>query len=474
MKKRLLLAALVSLSGPWVVAGEKNPAVITTAEEAETFRWRAQARERVEYRENWLDFNSSLDTRDDAALLQRLRLGFDWMPSPEWAFTLEVQDSRTFFDDPEGAASREFVEMDNLVDLRLATITWKPEALSGTSFALGRQVLAFGDQRLVGGFEWSNLARTFDAARATWKNGDFTLDVFSGFVTLHESDDWDRPDFDDLFSGVHASWKNVAGGELSLQAYLRNKHGIVPSTIFTDADNQEEGNTAPEGDYLTLAARWAGPLPIDGWDARFEIAGQAGKITNPTGFGDALANTGEQDLLAGAVHAQIGYTFTTAPGKPRVFLEGNYATGDSDPNEGDSHTFQNLFPTNHYHYGTLDRFSWQNMADVALGVKFEPVEKLTIETGFHAFWLAETGDVWRFAGQGPVGGSARYARALAGDPSSEVGQELDITVRYQPTKALALEGGYARFFAGSYIAETSADGTADDADFAYLQLQYTF
>lgn len=474
MKKRILLAALVSLSGPWAVAGEKNPSASVQTTEADTFRWRAQARERVEYRENWLDFNSATDLRDDTGLLQRLRFGFDWMPTPEWAFTLEAQDSRTFFDSPEGTAGREFVEPDNLLDFRLASLAWKPEALAGMSFILGRQVLSFGDQRLVGGFEWSNLARTFDAARVTWKSGDFTLDVFSGFVTLHESDDLDRPDFDDLFSGIHAAWKNVGGGEFSLQAYLRNKHGITPSTVFSNADNQEEGNTAPEGDYLTLAARWAGPLPIEGWDARIELAGQVGKITNPTGFGDALANTGEQDLLAAAVHGQIGYTFATTPGKPRIFLEGNYATGDNDPFDGDSNTFQNLFPTNHYHYGTLDRFSWQNMADVALGVKFEPVEKLTIETGFHFFWLADTSDVWRFAGQGPVGGAARYGRALANAPSSEVGQELDITVRYQPLKALAFEGGYSRFFAGPYIASTSADGVADDADFAYLQVQYTF
>lgn len=474
MKNQQLLAALVLLPGPWVMAGQKNPSLAITTPAADTFRWRAQARERFEYRDNWLDFNSGIDTRDDTGLLQRLRLGFDWTPTPEWAFTLELQDSRTFFDDPQGTASREFVEIDNLVDFRLATIQWKPEALAGASLILGRQVLSFGDQRLVGGFEWSNLARTFDAARVTWKNGDFTLDVFSGFVTLHESDDWDRPDFDDLFSGVHAAWKNVAGGELSLQAYLRNKHGITPSTIYTDADNQEEGNTSPEGDFLTLAARWAGPLPIDGWDARVEIAGQAGKITNPTGFDDSLANTGEQDLLAAALHGQLGYTFATTAGKPRVFLEGNYATGDGDPFDGESATFQNLFPTNHYHYGTLDRFSWQNMADVALGAKFEPVEKLTIETAFHFFWLADTADVWRFAGQGPVGGSARYAKALAGDPSGEVGQELDITLRYQPLMELALEGGYSRFFAGPYISATSANGAADDADFAYLQVQYIF
>jgi hypothetical protein len=367
--------------------------------------------------------------------------------------------------------------MDNDFDVRLPSLTWKPNGTNDLAFILGRQVLSFDDQRLLGGFEWSNLARTFDAGRLTWKNGDFTLNAFSGFVTLHESDDLDRPDTEDVLTGVHGEWAKVAGGKLSAYALMRDKSSITPSTIYTSDDNQEEGNTSPEGDYLTLGARWAGPVIADGWDARAEVAGQIGTITNPTGLGATVGgesiDTGSQDLLAAAAHLQLGYTFK-APAKPRVFAEFNFATGDDDPTDGNSHTFQNLFPTNHYHYGTLDRFSWQNMSDVALGVKFEPVEKLTVECAAHAFWLAQTADVWRNAGQGAVGGAGRYGKALADGADSEVGQEVDVTVRYAPLKQLALEAGYSHFFAGSYVSDTSSSGTADDADFGYIQVQYTF
>jgi hypothetical protein len=475
--KTMIRLLVLGLLGSVAPAGAGEVAAAAPAAER-PLQLRFQARERFEIRDNWLDFDSGGDLRDDSALLQRLRVGFDWRPQPGFALTLEAQDSRTFFDSPGGPATREFVEPDNPLDLRLAYLAWSPAALDGWTLTLGRQVLAFGDQRLVGGFEWSNLARTFDAGRATWKSGNLTLDAFAGMVTLHESREFDPPDDDDWFGGLHAAWREVAGGELSLYLFGRAKGDVKASSVFTSAANQEEGNPAPEGDHATLGARWAGPLPWDGWDLRLEAAGQAGTLRNPAGFGSTLGGreleTGGQDLLAGALHVQVGRGFAAAAWQPRVFAEYNFASGDGDPGDGDSRTFQNLFPTNHYHYGTLDRFAWQNIHDLALGVKALPVDGLTLELAGHAFWLADTNDVWRFAGQGPVGGAGRYGRALAGDPGSQVGYEIDLTARYAPHPRWALEGGYAYFFAGDYIRDTSATGAADDAQFGYLQVQFTY
>jgi len=47
---------------------------------------------------------------------------------------------------------------------------------------VGRQELAYGDQRLVGHVSWLNTARTFDAGRVTFRSTPLSVDVFAASV----------------------------------------------------------------------------------------------------------------------------------------------------------------------------------------------------------------------------------------------------------------------------------------------------
>src|SRR5579859_5764626 len=58
-----------------------------------------QIRERFQKSDNWLDFNSNNNARDDAGLLERLRLGLKLKPVDGFTFYAQMEDSRTFFDD---------------------------------------------------------------------------------------------------------------------------------------------------------------------------------------------------------------------------------------------------------------------------------------------------------------------------------------------------------------------------------------
>src|SRR5207344_2328486 len=48
------------------------------------------------------------------------------------------------------------------------------------SLKLGRQELAYGDQRTLGPVRWNNNARTFDAVKIRWQNPLFGADFFTG------------------------------------------------------------------------------------------------------------------------------------------------------------------------------------------------------------------------------------------------------------------------------------------------------
>lgn len=462
----------------------------------------AQVRERFQKSDNWLDFNSNNNARDDAGLLQRLRLGLTLKPTDWFTFYSQMEDSRTFFDDSNTFkpnvgtfvpnSQREYITNNDPVALRQAYVQFDNSFGQPLSFKFGRQVLSYGDERLVGGFDWDNNARVFDAIKTQYKGKDYTVDGFAAYVVPHQSENFDVPDTHDLFGGVYATTDLVPKVTSDYYLFWRSKDKVNTPTTFTPSDNQTEGNAAPDGDYATLGTRWKSkPKAFGPWDFGFEGAVQAGSIVNPQGFatykpvlGGTQINTGRENLLAGMAHVEGGYTLTKVDWTPRFFTSLDYASGDGSPGGNTSTTFQNLYPTNHPLYGIMDRFSLQNMEQITVGVIAKPTDKLTLKLDWHNSWLNSTKDEWRAANQSAFGpslkggvgsGSSRYANALAGDPSNYVGSEADLIATYKVTKWCTLQAGGGHFFAGSYIRETQpATQQVDDANFVYSQVQFDF
>ena len=466
-----------------------------------------QIRERLQMSDNWIDFNSNNNARDDAGLLERLRLGLKLKPTDWCTLYAQMEDSRTFFDDSNtlkpnvgtlvANSQREYITNNDPLALRQGYIQFDKAFGQPLSFKFGRQVLSYGDERLVGGFDWDNNARVFDAVKATYKGADYSVDAFASYVVPHHSDDFDVPDTHDLFGGVYATTDLVPKMTSDYYALWRSKDKVSPVTTFTASDDQSEGNVAPNGDYITLGSRWKSkPKAFGPWDFGAEGAFQAGSIVNPQGFTPVTKvisgqpiNTGRQDLIAGMGHIEGGYTLVKEDWTPRFFTSFDYASGNGNPGGNTSNTFQNLYPTNHPLYGIMDRFSLQNMEQVTVGVIAKPTDKLTLRLDWHNTWLNTTKDEWRAANQSPFGpslaapkkgvppgnGSSRYANALKGDPSNYVGSEADLIATYKVTTWCTLQAGGGHFFNGSYIRETQpATQQVDDANFACTQVQFDF
>ena len=101
-------------------------------------------------------------------------------------------------------------------------------------------------------------------------------------------------------------------------------------------------------------------------------------------------NSPRFDLSAFALAVSGGYTFKDMAWKPRFGLEYDFASGDDNPNDSNSQSFQNLYPSNHDKYGLMDEFGWRNIHDLRAQVSFKPCKKLELESHFHTFWLADT------------------------------------------------------------------------------------
>jgi hypothetical protein len=115
----------------------------------------------------------------------------------------------------------------------------------------------------------------------------------------------------------------------------------------------------------------------------------------------------------------------------------------------------------------MDLFAWRNMHNARIQYNITPIEKLALQLDYHAFWIAEVNDQWfRANATTPVRNVAARNNA-----NNFAGTELDFTANYPIVKWWKVLFGYSHFFAGSYLADT---GTADDADFVYVQSIWQF
>jgi hypothetical protein len=433
MNTRLILAAALALQLSTHAQTAAAPNPLSFADGRVLFGIEDQTR--FEYRDNNYDFNSGLRTiNDDSWLLNRLRLSMQLKPTEWLTFYIQGQDAREIDSDRADIPGLLGAEGDNPFDLRQLYVEIGDAKVSPLSLKVGRQVLLYGDQRLIGPLEWSNISRTFDAVklRYTGKDG-LWVDAFVSSVVVIDRFGMDDSDKDSLLSGLYAHIPTLGIQDTELYA------------LYFDDTNRNDH-------FLTLGTHWKSiPGKFGPWDYETEFVMQTGKA-------------GGRDLRAFASYIEGGYTFK-APWKPRLGLEYSYGSGDGNAADNKQGAFQNLFPTNHLHYGLMDVFSWSNIHDVALHLSAKPTAKLTTSLDYHVLWLADTADIWRRANATT---GVRPANAAA---SNYAGSELDVLVTYAASSHLTLTAGYSHFFAGDYL---NATGASSDADFVYLMTSIKF
>ena len=158
-------------------------------------RLRAELRERMEGFEG----AGFVEGRDDLYWLTRLRLNATIAPRPLLSFQVQVQDARVA-KKQVGSVGAPF---QGPFDLRMAFAD-VGNASTPIAVRVGRQELAFGEQRLVGHVSWLNTARTFDGARATFSHARFNVDAFATSVVRILDDGFDKSGNGNWFTGAYA------------------------------------------------------------------------------------------------------------------------------------------------------------------------------------------------------------------------------------------------------------------------------
>ncbi len=397
-----------------------------------------QIRERAEGWRNFL-FGASTPKKNDTFLLSRFRGHGDLHLGKYLRLFGELKSALSTRRDLTGR--RRPLDVDTLaLQNGFAELDLPLGNDRGANLRLGRQEMTFGAQRLVSPLDWANSRRTFDGVTATVHAAGWRA---TGF--------WTRP--------VRIR-KHIANDHLhSVEFYGVYAVGSVPRTrqgldlywLGLQQDMPTAGNgTTGRVDRHTLGGRVYGKLLGTSASFDLESAIQIGEV-------------GDENIFAGMVSMTVTIPIAHAFWSPKVSAGFDYASGGGGGG-GEVRTFNQLFPLGHAYLGYIDVVGRQNIIAGHAGLVVSPIKKSAVAATLHSFWRAAEDDALYNA----VGGVVRPGSA---SNSMHVGTELDLTATYEVNPHLIALVGYSHFFAGSFIRNS---GPADDVDFGYLQLTYTF
>lgn len=355
----------------------------------------------------------------DLYLLNRLRLNMDVRPTAWLSLHFQAEDARVFGQNtlPAPASQKD------AMDLRVGYLEIGGEERPVTLRA-GRQALDFGEGRLVADPNWSNVGKSFDAARVTLRSGGWKVDLFTAAAVKIDPLSFDQPTPGEHFDGAYGSVSRlVPGATLEPYVFWRMEH-----------NSKNEAGKLGNLSEKTAGLRWVGKLPL-GFDYTGEAAFETGSWA-----GDGIA--------AWTGRWVVGYTLPNAVHKPRFYLEYARASGDRNSKDGDHGTFDPLFPSSHDKYGLTDLFCSSNIVYLRPGFQYVVRQGLTVATAYNDFRLASATD-------GLYISNKLFARNAAGTAGTRVGGEGDVQVQWSVSRATQLTVGYGRLFAGEFLKRTT-------------------
>ena len=359
---------------------------------------------------------------NDAYMLSRLRLNMQVKPKPWMSFYFQAQDAHVIGASQTGSLPP--LQQDT-IDLRLGYVEFGQEDKNLRRMRIGRQELAFGEERLIGPANWLNTPRTFDGLSGTFRVKGFRLDAFAASVVKIHDGQFNENTPGNYISGFYSAFsKLIPQATLEPYFFWRRQSGLTTERHILGVSN-----------FGTLGFRWVGKSPLN-TDYAAEMAKQAGAL-------------GSDTINAWAGHWLLGYTFAGKSFKPRLLAEYNYASGDKSPADGRRGTFDQLFPSAHDLYGLTDQVGWRNIRHIRTGVEVKPRVNWSIGSKYNLYWLADPHDALYNAA------SAVVAKSPGGHAGVYVGQELDFVSSIKYKHGPVLSSGFGHLFPGTFLKATT-------------------
>lgn len=384
---------------------------------------------------SWLQFGGQFRDRvegqigfhyaptNDGYDLTQLRVGVYIKPINWFKIVAVTQDSRVFFNHHVGNVP----PYQNIWDLREAYATIGDGDSSWITATVGREILSFGDERVIGPSDWLNMGRTFDTARVDLHANGLKLAVFASSVIIARDGVIDH----------HMEGNNLYGLYASLGKLI--PHATVEPYLLW--------RVAPAGVALPENGNGLGALSEVTGGAR--LAGTAGSVDFDLEMNKQTGSLGPKTIDAWAGHWNAGYVIQKTPVKPRLFVEYNYASGNKNPNGSTWSTHDEIYPSAHDKMDFADQFGWRNIQDLRAGVQENLGRMWTLNEVVDNVWLASKYDAM-YSSSGAIS-----VPAHPNVTSTHAGTELELIAECKQNKHITYGFGWAHLFPGAFLNQTT-------------------
>lgn len=281
------------------------------------------------------------------------------------------------------------------------------------STRLGRQVISYDNQRILGEADWAPQAQSHDAVLVSYKNNKSQLDM--GFaLNANGESDIATPYTVATYKTMQYAWYHTEFGKINTSLLFLNtgfENKLTPP-IPTPLPELKVDYMQTFGTYMNTKGK--------SWDGNLWFYGQTGK-----------SNT----LNVSAFDAAINFNYALTD-KFKAGLGYEFVSGKSQKDTStDIKSFNPIFGTNHGFNGYMDYFYVGNYKNT-----------VGLQDAFLKFGY--TVNKWQFNLLPHVFNAANtILDANANEMSNYLGTEVDFTAGYAVHKYINITGGYSQMFA---------------------------
>jgi hypothetical protein len=333
--------------------------------------------------------------------------------------------------------------MRDVFDLRQGYLEYHNEDNNIRLYA-GRRELKYGNERVVGISDFTNVSRTWDGFFGHFGDGTDknNVDVFSTSVVSIYPTSLDKHGAGLTFHGVYGtigSWvpHTVLQPFVLVKAFprVKSQQGVYGSEVET-----------------TFGAETEGRLPA-GFD--YDVVGdlQRGSYSNDS-------------IHSGAGIAKVAHLFNSVPWKPRLGGEYDYATGNPHRNPNRISTYDQQYPSDHNAFGLFDLFGFQNIKEQRVNLDLGPTQNLSLLFQGEAIGVSSRFDSVYNSGAGVVVQPPSHGFA-----TNRIGDGFDASAKYVFHDYWVVNAGVGHFFLGSLMA---ANHHGSPLTYSYFGITYRF
>jgi len=438
-------AALVAVAGVSIAAAQSAGAAAPKPQPQPLLdplqRWNHDLLERTvnvfqftfEERTRWeektgVNFGKAVDQQD---MLSRIRIGAIYEPTDWFKMSAMGQDARVPFYGLLAPAT-----MRDTMDLQEAYIELFARRKTGFGASFGRQMLNFGETRLIGSPQWSNVSKTYDQARLYYRTPRARLEILMVSPVKILSDQFNNPELGDRIWGTY-------------NTFTLSKNASMDAYILRHSQNRVGGWTG------------TGTLGTNTFGGRFY-----GKLPHFFNYSfEGIGQTGHLGLLTQRALAWFGSVSRKVPVGKGLNLSVEYkGASGTDLGSTNSGTFDQLSPANHDKFGHEDLFGWRNLKTLKSLETLNLTKTLALNVMYTNQWLYSAADSL-YNSQG-----SSIAVSKKGVAGTHVGQELDSFMTYS-RGAHVFGAGFGHFFKGEFINNTTPHV---NPRYLYIFQQYSF